>query len=292
MNSGCHSGICDGESVTAGSAFMAMRFKRMRGEIVTRYIARKREAQTMSVRHCALFGLVLIMATSSLAGELDLGLEGGGVWFSRNDVRIPGDDGTKFNLLDLTGKGPDPYIRLHTSYAFNDRHALRLTLAPLQVEGTGRLSEDVEFKGDVFSAGTPTKGKYKFNTYRLTYRWSFYDRERWRLGVGAAALVRDAEIMLEQADRKQSKDDLGLVPLLHLYGQYRLNDQASIILDLEGAWAPMGRAIDAALTTQYDFNSGWYVAAGYRTLEGGADNDDVYTFAWLHYALGMAGYRF
>ena len=43
----------------------------------------------------------------------------------------------------------------------------------------------------------------------------------------------------------------------------------------------MGRAVDAALTAQYHFDSGGYAAGGYRTLEGGADNYDVYTFAWL-----------
>ena len=59
-----------------------------------------------------------------------------------------------------------------------------------------------------------------------------------------------------------------------------------------GAWSPMGRAVDAALTAQHTFDSGWFLAAGYRTLEGGADNDDVYTFAWLHYAVAAVGYRF
>lgn len=246
----------------------------------------------LSVRLGKLFGLVLIMANSALAGDLDIRLEGGGVWFSRNDVRIPGDGGTKFDMLDLTGKGADPYVRFYATYDFNDRHALRLTLAPLEVDGTGSLSEDVTFQDDVFAADTPTKGTYKFNTYRLTYRWLFYDRERWRWGLGAAALVRDAAIALEQGDKRQSKDDLGLVPLLHVYGEYRLNDQASIILDVEGAWSPMGRALDAALTAKHEFDSGWYVAAGYRTLEGGADNDEVYTFAWLHYAQAIVGYQF
>jgi len=246
----------------------------------------------LSIRPCILFGIVLIMATSALAGDLDIRLESGGVWFSRNDVRIPGDGGTRFDMLDLTGKGPDPFIRLYATYDFNDRHSLRLTLAPLEVDGIGRLSEDVTFMSDVFTAETPTKGTYTFNTYRLTYRWSFYDRDRWRWGVGAAALVRDAKITLEQGDKRQSKDDLGLVPLLHLHGEYRLTDQASVILDVEGAWSPMGRAVDAALTAQYDFDSGWYVATGYRTLEGGADNDKVYTFSWLHYAQVTVGFRF
>ncbi len=264
----------------------------MRSGTATRHFPGEREAHMLSVRLCMLFGLVFMMASATLAGDLDIRLESGGVWFSRNDVRIPGDDGTKFDMLDLTGRGPDPYIRFYATYDFNDRHALRVTLAPLEVDGTGRLSEDVTFKGEVFTADTPTKGKYKFNTYRLTYRWSFYDSKRWRLGIGAAVLVRDADISLEQGDKRQSKDDLGLVPLLHLYGEYRLNDQASVILDVEGAWSPMGRAVDAALTAQHVFDSGWYVAAGYRMLEGGADNDEVYTFAWLHYAHATIGYRF
>ena len=50
--------------------------------------------------------------------------------------------------------------------------------------------------------------------------------------------------------------------------------------------------IDAALMAQYGFVSGWYAAAGYRTLEGGANNDDICAFAWLHYAQVSVGRRF
>ncbi len=250
------------------------------------------DAHGLRTKLCMWFSMVLVITSSVVAGDLDVRVESGGVWFSRNDVRIPGDDGTKFDMLDLTGKGPDPYVRFYATYAFGERHALRLALAPLQVEGTGRLREDVTFRGEVFTADTPAKGRYRFNTYRLTYRLTVYDRARWRLGLGAAVLVRDAAITLEQGARSQTKDDLGLVPLVHLYGKYRLNDRVSVILDAEGAWSPMGRAFDVSLAAQYDFDSGWFAAAGYRTLEGGADNDSVYTFAWLHYAHAMVGYRF
>jgi len=244
------------------------------------------------VRFFVLPGLMFAMASSALAADLDIQLEGGAVWFSKNDARIPGDGGTRFDMLDLTGKGSDPYVRFYANYAFNDRHALRLTLAPLEVSGVGNLREDVTFQDEVFTADTPTKGEYKFSTYRLTYRWSFYEQERWRWGVGVAALVRDAKVALQQGNKRQSKDDLGLVPLLHLYGEYQANDQLAIVLDIEGAWSPMGRAIDAALMARYDLDSRWYMAAGYRTLEGGGDNNEVYSFAWLHYALATIGYRF
>lgn len=241
---------------------------------------------------CFFLAFALSAVAPALAGELNLEVESGAVWFSRNDTRIPGDTGTTFDMLDLTGSGPEPYVRLYGTYAFNDRHALRVTIAPFEINGTGTLKENTTFEGEVFAADVPTKGTYKFNTYRLTYRWTFHDAARWRFGVGAAALVRDAEISLEQGSKKQSRDDLGVVPLLHFYGAYRFTDQLSLILDVEGTASSLGRAIDAALKARYEFDSNWYVSAGYRTLEGGSDNDDVYTFAWLHYALAEIGYRF
>ena len=101
-----------------------------------------------------------------------------------------------------------------------------------------------------------------------------------------------ANFPIRIVDWRQSRDDLGLVPLLHAYAEYRFSDRASVHMDVEGAWAPVGRAFDAALKGQYNFDSGWHLAAGYRALEGGADNDSVYTFAWLHYALVEIGARF
>ena len=240
-----------------------------------------------------LVGIALVfLHASGLAEAFDFQIESGGVWFSKNDVRVPEDVGTKFDLTDLTGDGPDQYIRLYAKYDFNEKHSLRVTLAPLEVGGTGMLSEDVLFRDEVFAADTLTKGTYQFNTYRATYRWMFYENEYWRWGLGGTGLIRDAEITLEQEGRKQSKDDFGIVPLFHLYGEYSFTDQVSLILDMDGAWSPAGRAVDAVLKAQFDFDDRWYASIGYRILEGGADNDDIYTFAWLHFAQISFGRRF
>jgi len=239
-----------------------------------------------------IFLFTLVPCVTLRAGSTELRVESGGVWFSKNDARIPGDTGTTFNLLDLTGEGPDAYARFAATYAWNDRHAVRLTLAPVETEGTGTLKEDTRFQEEVFLAGVPTKGRYVFNTYRLTYRWMFHEDEIWTWGAGGALLVRDADISLEQGDLKQNRDDLGVVPLLHVYGELKCTEQISVVLDIEGAWSPVGRAFDVSLNAEYEFESGWFVAGGYRTLEGGADNDDVYTFAWLHFLNASVGYRF
>ena len=56
-------------------------------------------------------------------------------------------------------------------------------------------------------------------------------------------------------------------------------------MDADALAGGPGRAEDAALTLGRDLNARWTVRAGYRLVEGGADVPEVYTFAWLHYAV-------
>jgi hypothetical protein len=165
-------------------------------------------------------------------------------------------------------------------------------LAPLEVSGTGTFDRDVDFAGTTFDADRPVRGTYKFNTYRLTYRYTWLDREKWNSRIGVTGLVRDAKIKLEQGGKSASDSDLGFVPLLHLYGEYRMTDRFRFILDFDGLVGPQGRAIDLALKANYDLSDHWTVGILYRTIEGGADNDDVYNFAWTHFFGLAVGLRF
>ncbi len=244
------------------------------------------------VRACVAGLLSLAFFPLQAYSHWETRVEGGAFWASRNKVRIPGDTGTRFDLLDLTGSGPDAYVRADVTWQFHPRQALRLTLVPLQTKGRGTLPKDVDFQETTFSAGESTRGSFTFNTYRLTYRWTFIDSTRWTWGGGLALLVRDAEIELEQGEQSAAKDDLGLVPLLHLRGEARITDRLSLVLDAEGAAASQGRAIDAAVLLRHACPHGWTLSGGYRTLEGGADNDEVYTFSWFHFAFLSLERRF
>jgi hypothetical protein len=42
----------------------------------------------------------------------------------------------------------------------------------------------------------------------------------------------------------------------------------------------------------FDLSDQLTLGAGYRTIEGGADVDAVYTFAWLHFGVVSLRYRF
>lgn len=228
-------------------------------------------------------------------GESDFAveLEAGPVWQSRNDVQIPNDeDGTRFSLVDLAGNGPWASGRLYVTWNIKRRHGLRALLAPLSYSETGVLAEPVDFVGESFESGVPTEATYQFNSWRLSYRYTFHQGSRWTWWVGFTAKIRDAKIELRQGGASARDSDVGFVPLLHLAAHWRFANRWHLLLDLDALAGGPGRAEDLAVKLGYDVSERWSVRAGYRTLEGGADTDEVYNFAWFHAAVVSGVYRF
>ncbi|MGD9140729.1 MAG: hypothetical protein PVJ42_04235 [bacterium] len=248
-----------------------------------------------------IFAAVTVMLLATAAGaaadgetsRFEAELEAGPVWQTRNDAQIPNTaEGTRFSLVDVIGKGPWPSARLYLTWNINPKHGLMALLAPLSVTETGVLGSPVDFAGATFEPDVPTEATYKFNSWRITYRYRFYSNERWDLRVGFTAKIRDAKIELAQEDRSARKTDLGFVPLLHFAADYTFARSWHVKLDFDALAGGPGRAEDASLKIGYGPGEGWLIYAGYRTVEGGADVEEVYNFAWLHYAVISVKYRF
>ncbi len=247
-------------------------------------------------------GTALLPSTGSAQGTagatptIQVELEVSPIWQSYNDAEIP-NDGTasRFSLFDLAGAGPWAGGRVYLTWNPGERHGLRPLLAPFSLTETGLLDGEVRFQGALFGGGVPTRARYTFNSYRLSYRYRLRDGTSTTAWVGFTAKVRDAVIALEQEGPsgpvRGRKADLGFVPLLHLAGEWRIAPGWQLALDADALAGGPGRAVDAALTLGYEVNDRWRVRGGYRTVEGGADVTDVYTFAWLHAALLSVEWR-
>ena len=224
--------------------------------------------------------------------RLELELEAGPVWQSRNAAQIPNDaSGTRFSLVPVVGNGPWLAARGYVTWNLNERHALRLLLAPLSVRGTGRTAGPVRFAGESYAGGEPVQAEYTFNSYRLTYRYRVRETKHTSAWVGFTAKVRDATIALEQGATASRKDDIGVVPLLHLAGEWRMTPRWLATMDADALAGGPGRAEDVAVKLGYRATPRLSLHAGYRMVEGGADVPEAYSFAWLHYAVAAVRWR-
>ena len=233
---------------------------------------------------------VLISIPGKAQATLDL--ETGAVFTGYNDVQIPGDQGTRFSLKDQLTPDTEFFYRLRLSYTIKSRHTLSLLYAPLETQSEGRVAEDILFEGVVFNANSQLRGTYKFNSYRLTYRYDIVKKPKVEFGLGFTAKIRDAQIALSSEGLYSEKDDVGFVPIINFRLLWNVNDQFGLVLDGDALAAPQGRAEDISLAATYKLSDNLRVRLGYRILEGGADNDEVYNFALFHYALAGISYTF
>lgn len=252
-------------------------------------------SSTPSVAHM-LLALALLLplpcAVDAQAPRLVVELEGGAVWQSYNRVEIPNDrSATRFSLASLTGSGPWPAGRVYLTWNMGERHALRALAAPLSITETGVADTPIDFQGARFAAAVPLRATYAFNSYRLTYRYRIHSADRTTAWVGFTGKVRDATVELVQGATSRRKHNIGFVPLLHLAGEWRAAPRWRLSLDGDALAGGPGRAIDAALKMAYDLRNDLTLQAGYRTLEGGADVEEAYNFAWLHYAVAAVVWR-
>ena len=229
---------------------------------------------------------LLTTATVSADRSLDLKVSVGATFQAKNDVQIPNtSEGDRFALDDITGTGPWPAARLEALWDFNSKHGVRILLAPLSYSETGDISAPIRFAGATFNADQPVRGEYRFNSWRLGYRYQLRDTSQWDAWVGATLKVRDAQIKLTQGDTSSQDDNIGLVPLLYLAGEYRFNNRWSASADMDALAGGPGRAIDVGLALNFRPVEAWQFGVEYRALEGGADTDRVYNFAWFNYLL-------
>jgi hypothetical protein len=242
-----------------------------------------------SILAAATAALTCALLARPLYAGVEAEFETGFVFVGRNDTRIPGDGGTDLSLVDDLSTDPEPVFRLRLGYRFAERHLVTALYAPLELIAQGSVDRDVQFDGGTYPAGTPLLAVYRFDSYRLTYRYSFVQNDELDLAAGLTAKIRDAETSLHGVDAR-SKTNTGFVPLVNLHAAWQPNGgDFGLLLDADALVAPQGRAEDVLLAVTWQFRDELELRAGYRMLEGGADNDEVYSFAWLHYAvLGLA----
>ncbi len=228
--------------------------------------------------------IIFIFTASVAFAQFTIDVESGAVFSGYNDVRIPGDTGTRFSLSEELKIDPSIFWRAKLGYDFNERHHLSILLAPLSLESAGQLNRDLDFQGTVFPAATPLRATYRFNSFRLTYRYDFLLKEKVELGVGFTAKIRDAEISVRANDVEAKKMNVGFVPIINFKLLWKFAEQFGLLVEGDALAAPQGRAEDVLLALQYQVSDQIGLKLGYRLLEGGADNDVVYNFALLNYA--------
>ena len=209
-----------------------------------------------------------------------------------NNVQIPRDTGTEFSLSKDLKTDSTFFFRFRLGYKIGQKHTLSVFVAPLSLNASGSVNKSIRFFEEDFPPDTPLKAVYGFNSYRLTYRYDFIRKQNLRFGFGFTAKIRDATLSVEGDNKKSEKTNVGFVPLINFRLEWLFSKKLSLLLEGDALAAPQGRAEDILLALQLQLNEDLTLKAGYRILEGGANVEEVYNFALIHFVIAGVTYRF
>ena len=94
-------------------------------------------------------------------------------------------------------------------------------------------------------------------------------------GLGFTAKIRDARIALSSPGISAEKSNVGFVPIINFRLFWHSFERLGFLLEGDALAAKQGRAIDVLFAASYKLSNQLGIKAGYRILEGGADNDEV-----------------
>lgn len=227
--------------------------------------------------------LFLLLPLSNVYAQWFIDFETGIAFGSYNDVEVPRTVGTRFSLSEDLSLSSTAFYRIKFGYRIHDRHNLFLFAAPFSLDASGSLNRVISFNQEDFPADISLSAKYTFNSYRFTYRYDFLRSEKWRVGFGFTAKIRDAAIKLEGDSTATVKTNVGFVPLFNFWIERVLSKKASFLCEGDALAAPQGRAEDILVAVVYKLNNSIAIKGGYRVLEGGANVEEVYNFAYVNY---------
>ncbi len=225
--------------------------------------------------------------------QISLDLECSAVLTGRNDVRVAGDTGTLFSLKDdLQATYPSAYFRTKATWHIDSSHDVSVLAAPLREEYSGAFATPVSFAGTTFAPNTPTIAPYRFESYRLTYRYNFVKTETVTFGMGLTGKIRDASIQVNQGGLSARESSIGFVPLIKFRLDWRFAPRFSLLVEGDALVGPNGRAEDVLAAIQYHATDHLAMRLAYRVLEGGVDSDSNYNTTLFHHLAAGVTWHF
>ena len=229
--------------------------------------------------------LLVHLATASIFAQVTIDLEGDYIAsIPYNSVRIPSKGGTRIDIANDLKTQTTFTFRVRGTYTIHDRHVISALVAPLTIKSSGKLEEDVRYSKRTYPEGAAVDVTYKFNSYRLTYRYNFISTEKLIFGAGLTAKVREANITFRNAEGSSDYPDLGVVPLVNFFLHWKPTTMFGLLVEGDALGTNKGRAEDIFAGATVNLSKYFALKGGYRLLEGGANVTDNYNFTWVNYA--------
>lgn len=227
---------------------------------------------------------LLSLACSSAYARLGFEIGTGAVFTGYNDIRVPNISGTDISLSDELETDPDYFVRVKLTYSKRG-HNIELFASPLRLEAAGSVNRQMKFAEEKFSANVPLTAVYRFDSYRLTYRYDLINTRRLQAGIGFTAGIRDGSISFQGAGKESEKKDTDFEPLINFRAKLVLSRKLNLLVEGDILAISQGITEDVLFAIQYKLDDKISLKLGYRLFKTGTDVDEIHSSSLLNYVV-------
>lgn len=242
--------------------------------------------------------ILLVPVAAAASPRVILGYESGPAYVAQNDGRY-GEAGTPYGAGDV-GQQDTLVVTQRASVELKSgRHALVALYAPFELTTRVALPEDLQFRDQMFTAGTVVDHRYVFDGFRMSYLFDVLPKSAWQLEVGASLQIRSALVAFTSVDGMQhaAQTDIGPVGALKLRATYQASETMWGRLEADGLSTfgllgdTSGGIYDVALSAGRSVRGGVDAYVTLRLLGGGAEVPAQAIDNWGNYVSASAGVR-
>jgi outer membrane protein len=155
-----------------------------------------------------------------------------------------------------------------------------LMSTPLKYEGTGTMTQTVNFGGETFTATTPVTSKLDVNHTDIALFWGIPFLETATLNTlnvefGLNARLVDVDASISGGGVSEQKSVSATIPMLYLGAQVTPTDSLSIEAEYRGISMDDNKYTDIMAMVKYKPVPLLYISAGYRTEKLELDEEGV-----------------
>lgn len=224
--------------------------------------------------------------------------ETGLAYVAQNDGRY-GEAGTAYDAGDVGQQANLARVSRTSVELARGRHTAILLYAPFQLTTEVTLERDLQFRDQLFAAGSVVEHRYLFDGYRASYLYRVVDGTPLRLELGASLQIRNADVAFTSGDgtRRANQSDIGPVfaAKLRLWYAPRRGPWGMLEADALSTFGLIdgvsGGIYDVGLSIGYPVGRGVDLMLVSRLLGGGAEVESQDIDNWANFVSFTAGAR-
>ena len=218
--------------------------------------------------------------------------EFGAAWMMKNDIASQHNSSNVIDM-EIYGATADPTTSIRSGFEFylNDANEVLAQFSPYTIRAVGTLNSAINFDGVGFNTTEETLIAYKWDAYKLRWRYNFLDNNIFVVKAGLGVVLSRVVTELSTDTKAEKVAVTTVLPIAHLHLGVNIND-SELYTEVDGGRIEDECTLDAALMYRYKISKHWDVGGGYRFERVVVDDSQLYNEFISHNVVMNLGYAF